>query len=123
MQRTIQPARVEGSLSMPGDKSIAHRSLILAALAEGRSEIRGLPGSQDVKSTMRCLRTLGVQAGGEPGDELLSIEGRGLRGLSAPQFVLDAGNSGTTARMLLGVLAAQGFDASRCSSRDGCRCG
>jgi 3-phosphoshikimate 1-carboxyvinyltransferase len=88
---------------VPGDKSISHRALILAALATGRSTIRGLLDSEDIRSTAGALRALGVGLPG-PASEL-RIDGRGLRGLQPSAAVLDCGNSGTTARLMLGVLA------------------
>jgi 3-phosphoshikimate 1-carboxyvinyltransferase len=96
----------------PGDKAISHRYALLAALADGRSEIRGYSTGGDCASTVRCLRALGVsieETGRDASGLTLSIAGRGLGGLSAPQDVLDAGNSGSTMRMLAGVLAAHPF--------------
>ena len=91
---------------VPGDKSITHRALLAAALASGRSRIRGALEAGDTSSTSRVLRALGVPIGSEGSGELV-VTGRGLRGLAQPHEILDCGNSGTTARLLLGVLAAQ----------------
>jgi 3-phosphoshikimate 1-carboxyvinyltransferase len=93
---------------LPGDKSISHRYAILAALAEGRSEIANYSQAADCRSTLECLRRLGVgiKASGERGVE---ITGAGLEGLKAPWRALDAENSGSTMRMLAGVLAGQTF--------------
>jgi 3-phosphoshikimate 1-carboxyvinyltransferase len=96
-----------GEVRVPGDKSISHRALILAALATGESRISGILQSADVNSTASALRTLGA---GIPdlADEM-SIEGKGLRGLTAPTGDVDAGNSGTTVRLMSGVVAAHPF--------------
>jgi 3-phosphoshikimate 1-carboxyvinyltransferase len=99
----------------PGDKSISHRYALLAAIADGTSTIRGYSTGADCASTLACLRALGVsvdQAGRDAAGLHLRIEGRGLRGLQPPGSLLDAGNSGSTMRMLAGVLAAHAFDAS-----------
>jgi 3-phosphoshikimate 1-carboxyvinyltransferase len=96
------------SVRVPGDKSISHRSLLFAALADGASIVRHILPSADVRSTASVLRALGVEVG-ELTDEV-TVTGRGLRGFRAPTVDLDCGNSGTTARLLSGVLAAQPFD-------------
>jgi 3-phosphoshikimate 1-carboxyvinyltransferase len=98
------------ALRVPGDKSISHRSLICAALASGRSRIRNILPSADVHSTAGVLRALG--AGIPPLGEDVRAAGKGLRGLTAPKGPLDCGNSGTTARLMSGVLSAYPF-ASR----------
>ncbi len=108
MDITISPARaLGGSLQLPGDKSISHRYAILASLAEGTTTIRNYSTGADCRSTLRCVKGLGVPVRGES-DEVV-IEGQGLRGLKPPGKELDAGNSGSTIRMLSGVLAAQPF--------------
>ena len=107
--RTVrQPEALAGSLAVPGDKSISHRSLILNALAEGTATVRGLSHGEDVLSTMACLRAMGVdiEPGNEPG--LYIIVGRG-GSLQEPDDILDAGNSGTSMRLLSGLLASQSF--------------
>ncbi len=99
---------LRGLVRVPGDKSIAHRACLLAALGSGRSEIRGLSGGGDNTSTLRCLMALGV--GVEPrgvDGRSVAIDGVGLRGLRAPVEPLDCGNSGTTMRLLIGILAGQ----------------
>jgi len=101
---------LQGSLHVPGDKSISHRALLLAALANGPSELRGLADGADVRSTQACLSQLGVSF--ETEGELLRVQGVGLHGLQPPSADLDCGNSGTTLRLLLGILAGQPF-ASR----------
>ncbi|HVY62863.1 MAG TPA: 3-phosphoshikimate 1-carboxyvinyltransferase, partial [Planctomycetota bacterium] len=117
-ERVIRPARrIHGAVRCPGDKSISHRALILGALARGRTAIRGLAPGLDVRSTRSCLEALGVKIeavpamveddAGEPiAGELLLVDGRGFAGLRAPAGPLDCGNSGTTTRLLAGVLAA-----------------
>jgi 3-phosphoshikimate 1-carboxyvinyltransferase len=104
----IQTARrIRGRVSLPGDKSISHRAAILSALARGRARIANFSTSEDCARTLRCLGQLGVQVSREGTDVL--IEGVGLDGLRAPLEPLDCGNSGSTMRMMAGVLAGQGF--------------
>jgi 3-phosphoshikimate 1-carboxyvinyltransferase len=100
------PATVSGTLCVPGDKSISHRALILGALAHGTTEIRGLLRSEDCLATLDALRALGVEIV-ETADGLVRIQGTGPEGLREPETVLDAGNSGTTLRLLAGVLAGR----------------
>ena len=106
---TIQPPAsgiaLTGSLSIPGDKSISHRALMLGALARGETRIRGLLLGEDVISTAKCLRSLGADISDLTGDEII-IQG-GLGQLQEPFDLLNAGNSGTTMRLMLGILAAQ----------------
>lgn len=98
-----------GELTVPGDKSISHRTVMLGALAEGVTEAEGfLPGA-DCLSTISCFRQMGVPIRQE-GDRIL-IHGVGLHGLKAPERILDAGNSGTTVRLLSGILAGQNFSS------------
>ena len=113
----VRPAaRVRGRVRPPGDKSISHRYALLAAIADGVSTIHGDSTGADCASTLRCLRGLGVgidETGRDPVSGVdVRIEGRGLRGLVAPSSVLDAGNSGSTMRMLAGILAAHPFRAT-----------
>jgi 3-phosphoshikimate 1-carboxyvinyltransferase len=106
---TITPARrVQGRLRVPGDKSISHRYAVLAALAHGRSRVLNYAPGADCRSTLACLRSLGVDIL-EEGSTTVTLLGRGSTGLRSPAAPLDAGNSGTTMRMLTGVLAAQPF--------------
>jgi 3-phosphoshikimate 1-carboxyvinyltransferase len=114
---TVHPtARVRGRVRLPGDKSISHRYAILAAIADGRSTIHGYSTGADCASTLACLRALGVAIDEGAGDvgsgPTLHVEGRGLQGLTPPPTVLDAGNSGSTMRMLAGLLAAHPFDST-----------
>jgi 3-phosphoshikimate 1-carboxyvinyltransferase len=96
--------RVAGSVTPPGDKSISHRALLLAALADGPSRIRGILPSADVQATAAALRALGASI--PPLSADFVVEGRGPAALRSPAHPLDCGNSGTTARLLAGVLAA-----------------
>jgi len=109
MSRVIWPVeRVRGEIGVPGDKSISHRALMLASIAQGESRINGFASSRDVASTARCLRALGasIEALGKTG---CRIVGQGRFGLKPPTRSLDAGNSGTTMRLLSGLLAGQPF--------------
>jgi len=107
-KRTISPGgSIHGQLELPGDKSISHRYAIIGALSEGTSEITNYASAADCQSTLECLRRLGV--GIESRENLLRISGHGLDGLQKPRRVLDAENSGSTLRMLAGVLAGQPF--------------
>lgn len=106
--RTIHPARkIGGAVEVPGDKSISHRYAMLAALADGASEITHFSNAADCRSTLDCLARLGVKL--EQHDARVRIHGAGLRGLRRSRRKLDAGNSGTTMRLLSGILAAQDF--------------
>ena len=105
-------AHVRGEVRPPGDKSISHRYAMFAALAEGTSALEGYSTGADCASTLDCLRALGVSvalAGQDAAGLQVRITGRGPRGFLAPADALDAGNSGTTMRMLAGILAAQPF--------------
>ena len=101
--------RVDGELRVPGDKSISHRSLIGATIASGVSRVRGILPSADVHSTAGVLRALGAAI--PPLADSIEITGLGLRGLRAPSVDLDCGNSGTSARLLSGVVAGSGLSA------------
>ncbi len=90
---------------VPGDKSISHRALIFGALAEGRTVIEGLLESADVQSTAQCLQNMGITILKK--NNITEVEGRGIFGLRSPQEILNCGNSGTTLRLLMGLLAGQ----------------
>ncbi len=108
MRKQIFPARtISGAIQLPGDKSISHRYAMLAAIAEGASKIANYSTGADCQSTLACLRTLGIEV--EKHDGTWCIHGCGLDGLRKPPGMLDAGNSGSTIRMLSGILAAQNF--------------
>lgn len=105
---TITPAKsLQGEISLPGDKSISHRAIILASIAKGISVIRGWQRGKDCLATLSILRMMGVEATEEKDD--LFIKGRGLTGLKEPTDILNCGNSGTTMRLLAGLLSAQDF--------------
>jgi len=103
-----RPVSLGGVISVPGDKSISHRSMILNAIAQGDALVQGLSGGDDVISTMRCLQAMGVsiEPAGTPGS--YTVKGRGAQ-LTEPEDILDAGNSGTSMRLLSGILASQSF--------------
>src|SRR5207247_5235167 len=106
MIATVRPTRqLEGAIKVPGDKSISHRALILGSIASGESRVRGLSPGADVQSTASCLRAMGVEIDGS------IVRGRGMDGLRASSRPLDCGNSGTTMRLLAGLLAAQRFSS------------
>jgi len=123
---TVAPARtISGALQVPGDKSISHRYALLAALADGASEIQNFSPADDCRRTLACLAKLGVSVGmvtltsrDQPAPALptITITGRGLDSLRRPSGLfsraLDAGNSGTTLRLLAGLLAGQSFDTT-----------
>jgi 3-phosphoshikimate 1-carboxyvinyltransferase len=95
--------RVQGEVTLPGDKSISHRALIFSAIADGTSHLRGLSSGEDVESTASCLRQLGVSIDSD------QVVGAGVDGLRESSRPLQCGNSGTTMRLLAGLLAAQPF--------------
>ena len=107
MLRVTEQAKLVGSISVPGDKSISHRAVMLAAISRGISRISGFLNGGDCWSTIACFRAMGVDI--ECVENLVSVSGCGLRGLRPPETMLDAGNSGTTMRLLSGILAGQTF--------------
>jgi 3-phosphoshikimate 1-carboxyvinyltransferase len=107
-KQTIRPAKfLTGGVALPGDKSISHRYAMLAALAEGASELRHFSAAADCHSTLRCLSALGAEIKIEK--DTVRITGKGPRGLKESRRALDAGNSGTTMRLLTGILSGQEF--------------
>ncbi len=109
MNITVTPTvRLAGTLEVPGDKSISHRAALFGALAEGRTEITGFLEGEDCQNTLKAVRALGADVTRKgPGHYL--VDGAGLMGLAEPDDVINCGNSGTSARLLLGVLAGQPF--------------
>jgi 3-phosphoshikimate 1-carboxyvinyltransferase len=108
MHVQISPVRhLTGDIQLPGDKSISHRYGMLAAIAEGVSKIENYSSGADCQSTLSCMQALGARI--EKRDGVVKIEGRGLDGLRPPAAMLDAGNSGSTIRMLSGILSGQPF--------------
>ena len=106
--RALPVDRVGGTITVPGDKSISHRALMLGAVAEGRTVVHGFLASEDCLATQAAMEALGATVRRAPG-EPVQIEGVGLGGLKAPSRVLDLGNSGTGIRLLMGLLAGQPF--------------
>ncbi len=100
--------RLRGRIAVPGDKSISHRAAIFNAIADGKAVVRGFLTGEDCMSTVHCLQYLGVDVMLDA-EQTLVVQGVGLHGLREPAFVLDAGNSGTTMRLLAGLLAGQPF--------------
>ena len=99
---------LNGSIRVPGDKSISHRSIIFGSLAEGETKVYDILRGEDVLSTMQVFRDLGVEI--EDKDGVVTIQGVGMNGLKAPQKALDMGNSGTSIRLISGVLAGANFE-------------
>ena len=115
MNEIIRPCHaVHGAITVPGDKSISHRYAMLCSIAQGESRIFNYSTGADCRSTLHCMRALGVQHSveGEEGNRKLLIQGKGLYGLTDAGEALDVGNSGSTIRMLSGILAAQPFDTT-----------
>lgn len=99
--------KLRGTVKIPGDKSISHRSVMFGAIAKGRTEITGFLQGADCLSTISCFRSMGIEIINDK--HTVTVNGRGLHGLSAPDSVLDTGNSGTTTRLISGILAGQNF--------------
>jgi 3-phosphoshikimate 1-carboxyvinyltransferase len=108
----VRPARaVHGTLTVPGDKSISHRALMLGGIADGRTEISGFLASEDCLATLSALEALGVRIE-RPAETAVRVFGVGRDGLRAAQEKLDMGNAGTAMRLFMGLLAGQGFDST-----------
>jgi len=111
MEFKVQPGgEITGEARVPGDKSISHRSIMLGALAEGTTRVSGFLEGEDALATVAAFRAMGVQIDG-PQEGRVTIQGVGLRGLAAPARALDLGNSGTSIRLLSGLLAGQSFNS------------
>ena len=104
--------RVKGEIALAGDKSIAHRYIILSALCQGKTKIENFPFNKDCLSTLKAFQKLGVKILAQKKIGVLTVFGNGLYGLSKPKRPIFIGESGTTLRLLLGVLAGQGFSAT-----------
>ena len=102
--------KASGVVKVPGDKSISHRAVMLGALADGITEISGFLQGADCLSTIDCFRNMGINI--NVNGENVTVKGSGLNGLKAPEKMLYTGNSGTTTRLLCGILAGQNFDSS-----------
>lgn len=100
---------LKGKITVPGDKSISHRCVMFGSIAEGTTEVNHFLTGADCLATIRCFRELGIEI--EENGSSVTIHGKGLRGLTAPSGMLDVGNSGTTTRLLSGILAGQPFES------------
>ena len=101
---------LKGQIQVPGDKSISHRSVMFGSIAQGTTEIHGYLQGADCLSTISCFQKMGISI--ENKGETVLVHGRGLHGLTRPDSVLDCGNSGTTTRLISGILSAQSFDVT-----------
>ena len=108
MKLTTTISHLNGSIRVPGDKSISHRSIIFGSLAEGQTKVYDILRGEDVLSTIQVFRDLGVEI--EDKDGVITIQGVGMEGLKAPKNALDMGNSGTSIRLISGVLAGSEFE-------------
>ena len=100
---------LKGRVSVPGDKSISHRCIMFGSIADGVTEVRNFLEGADCLATIRCFRSMGIEI--EEKNTTVIVHGKGLHGLSAPDSILDVGNSGTTTRLLSGILAGQSFES------------
>lgn len=100
---------LKGRVTVPGDKSISHRCIMFGSIADGVTEVRNFLEGADCLATIRCFRSMGIEI--EENDTTVIVHGKGLHGLSAPDSILDVGNSGTTTRLLSGILAGQPFES------------
>ena len=109
--RVLPAESIAGELTVPGDKSVSHRALMLGAIAEGTTRVSGFLEGEDCLATARAVEALGVRVG-RPGPGEVLIEGVGLDGFGAPAGVLDMGNAGTAIRLFMGLLSSQRFDST-----------
>ena len=108
MNQIITPKKnIHATITVPGDKSISHRSIMFGALSKGITEIEGFLMGEDCLSTINCFQKLGINI--EQYQNKILVHGKGLHGLTAPTEILDVGNSGTTLRLISGILSAQPF--------------
>lgn len=115
----VKCRRIRGEINIPGDKSISHRAVMFGALAKGTTEVSHFLKSADCLSTISCFRKMGIEM--EESEDLLKIHGKGLHGLTAPKDILDTGNSGTTTRLISGILAGQSFTSRLTGDESICR--
>lgn len=108
MKKITRITGLKGTLSVPGDKSISHRAIMFGSLAEGTTTIHGFLKGADCLSTIDCFRKMGISI--EEKEDTIYVHGKGLHGLHKPEETLDVGNSGTTTRLISGILAGQNFD-------------
>ncbi|MFT5502251.1 MAG: 3-phosphoshikimate 1-carboxyvinyltransferase, partial [Woeseiaceae bacterium] len=110
MDFQVTPSSVrDASVTVPGDKSVSHRALMLGSIAEGRTTVSGFLAGEDCLATLAAMRALGVEIQ-QPGATDMLVEGVGLQGLKAPAANLDLGNSGTAMRLMAGLMSGQPFD-------------
>ena len=100
---------LRGTITVPGDKSISHRLVMFGSIARGKTKITNFLNGADCNATISCFKKMGIQI--DQDQDHVTVHGRGLHGLKAPEHILDVGNSGTTARLLSGILVGQNFDA------------
>ena len=103
---------LRGEITVPGDKSISHRSIMLGSLAKGTTEVTGFLQGADCLSSIACFEKMGIVIENNRETDTVKIHGKGLHGLTAPTETLDVGNSGTTTRLMSGILAAQSFSST-----------
>ena len=108
MKKITRITGLKGTLRVPGDKSISHRAIMFGSLAEGTTTIHGFLKGADCLSTIDCFRKMGISI--EEKEDTIYVYGKGLHGLHKPEETLDVGNSGTTTRLISGILAGQNFD-------------
>ena len=108
MKKITRITGLKGTLTVPGDKSISHRAIMFGSLAEGTTTIHGFLKGADCLSTIDCFRKMGISI--EEKEDTIYVHGKGLHGLHKPEKTLDVGNSGTTTRLISGILAGQNFD-------------
>ena len=111
---------LKGEINIPGDKSISHRSVMLGALSKGTTEVNHFLNAADCNSTIKCFSKMGIEVE-KPDSERIIIHGKGLHGLTEPAQALDVGNSGTTIRLLSGILSAQPFNTKISGDDSICR--
>lgn len=108
----LKTGPLKGVITIPGDKSISHRAVMFGALAKGTTEVTNFLQGEDCLSTIRCFKQLGIEIKNNPSLNTVTIYGKGLHGLTRPVHILDVGNSGTTMRLLSGILCGQSFASS-----------
>ena len=109
-KKIVPVGKIAGEITLPGDKSISHRAVILGSLAKGTTRINNLLNCDDCRNTIRAFRDMGIRIDEEGGEVV--IEGRGLKGLKKPERAINVGESGTSMRLLAGVIAGQDFSAT-----------
>ena len=110
-QLTVTPLKntIKATISVPPDKSISHRAIIIGSIANGKTEIKNFLVSEDCLNTLRIMQQLGVEINNFNNYESITVYGKGLNSFSEPKNILNCGNSGTTIRLLSGLLSAQSF--------------